>query len=52
MFENQSLLIVHTFGNGAKPPTGDLLCGNIITDELGSELSDDFRAKAFLLEAE
>lgn len=50
MFGNKSLLTVHTFENGANPPIGDLLCGNKITDELGSELSDDFRAKAFLLE--
>lgn len=50
-FGNKSLLIVHTFENGANPPIGDLLCGNKITDEWGSELSDDFRAKAFLLES-
>lgn len=51
-YENRSLLVVHTFENGADPAIGDLLQGRRILDTWGSELSGEFRAKAFLLEEE
>ncbi len=50
--ENKSLLVVHTFVNGGNPHISDLLFGQKIIGEWGSELSGDFRAKVFLLEAE
>ncbi len=49
-FENRELLVVHTFENGANPDIDDLLEGKIIVEEWGSELSEDFRGKVFLLE--
>lgn len=45
-----SLLVVHTFENGANPPIDDLLYGKKIIGEYGSELTADFRAKVYLLE--
>lgn len=47
---NESLLVVHTFKNGANPPYKKLLDDWKIKKEFGSDLNGDFRAKAFLLE--
>lgn len=49
-YENRSLLVVHTFENGSNPCIDDLLQGRRIVETWGSDLSGDFRAKAFLLE--
>lgn len=48
--ENRELLVVHTFENGANPDIDDLLEGKKIIDEWGSELSEDFRGRVFLME--
>ena len=48
--DNEALLIVHTFKNGAKPSYANILQNWKIKKEFGSNLDDDFRAKAFLLE--
>ena len=47
--ENEALLIVHTFENGANPPIDDLLSGWEIKAAFGSELDGDFRGRAYLL---
>ena len=47
--ENDALLIVHTFKNGANPPFEKILKKRKIKKEFGSPLDSDFRAKAFLL---
>lgn len=47
--EDKALLIVHTFKGGANPPYEKCLLGWKINKEFGSDLSGDFRAKAFLL---
>ena len=49
-YGTNSLLIVHTFENGADPQIDDLLCGKKVIETWGSELSHDFRAKVFLLQ--
>jgi len=49
-YENEALLIVHTFENGANPDIDDLLSGWKIKETFGSELDGDFRAKLFVLE--
>ncbi|MBQ4165315.1 MAG: hypothetical protein IJD85_03235, partial [Oscillospiraceae bacterium] len=49
-YGTKSLLIVHTFENGADPQIDDLLCGKKVIETWGSELSHDFRAKVFLLQ--
>lgn len=46
----KSLLVVHTFRNGANPPIEKYLEGRKIVGTFGSELDDDFRGKVFLLE--
>lgn len=51
-YDSRSLLVVHTFENGADPAIEDLLQGSRIIDTWGSELSGEFRAKVFLLEEE
>ncbi len=48
--ENRELLVVHTFENGGNPDIGDLIEGKRIVEEWGSELSEDFRGRVFLLE--
>ena len=50
-YGNRAILVVHTFENGANPPIDDLLHGMNIVEAWGSELSGDFRARAFLLES-
>jgi len=47
--DNQAMFIVHTFKNGANPPYEKILKDWEITEEFGSSLQGDFRAKAFLL---
>lgn len=47
--ENESLLIVHTFKNGANPPIEKHLSNRTVIKEFGCDLDGDFRAKAFLL---
>lgn len=49
---DNSLLVVHTFENGADPDIGDLLQGCRILEGWGSDLTGDFRARAFLLKEE
>ncbi len=51
-YGGKALLVVHTFENGANPPVDDLLSGMKIIGEYGDDLAGDFRAKAYLLEAE
>ena len=48
-YENQALMIVHTFKNGANPPYEKILENWVVEKDFGSDLDDDFRAKAFLL---
>jgi alpha-galactosidase len=47
--ENEALLLVHTFKNGANPQIEKYLENWKIQKEFGSSLDGDFRAKAFLL---
>ena len=47
--DNEALLIVHTFKNGANPPYKDILKNWSVKKEFGSKLDADFRAKVFLL---
>ncbi len=49
-YGTSSLLVVHTFENGADPKIDDLLCGKKVVETWGSELTHDFRAKVFLLQ--
>ncbi len=49
-YSDKALLTVHTFENGANPPIDDLLEGYRVTDSFGSDLSENFRGKVFLLE--
>lgn len=51
-YENEALLIVHTFKNGANPNIDDLLNGRSIKEIFGSELDGDFRGKVFVLKKE
>ena len=46
---DEALLLVHTLAGGANPPVDDLLAGYETIDVYGSELSADFRGKAYLL---
>lgn len=48
-YNNKTLLIVHTFENGANPPIENYLKGFKVIDEFGSQLNADFRGKAYLL---
>ena len=48
-YNNEALLIVHTFKNGANPPIDDLLNGWKIKETFGSELDGEFRGKLFVL---
>lgn len=48
-YENEALLIVHTFKNGANPPIDDLLEGWNIKETFGSELDGEFRGRLFVL---
>jgi alpha-galactosidase len=48
--DNEALLIVHTFQDGANPPVDEVLQGWKIKREFGSSLDGDFRAKAYILE--
>ena len=47
---DNALMIVHTFKNGANPPVEKYLEGWKIAKTFGSDLDDDFRGKAYLLE--
>ena len=47
--DNEALLLVHTFENGANPPVENLLNGYEIAEEFGSDTDGDFRGKAYLL---
>lgn len=47
---NKALLIAHTFKNGANPPVEKHLDGWKTVKTFGSELNDDLRGKAYLLE--
>ena len=49
-YEDEALLIVHTFENGANPDISALLDGWKIKETFGSELDGDFRGKLFVLE--
>ncbi|MBR3149544.1 MAG: alpha-galactosidase [Eubacterium sp.] len=48
-YEDEALLIVHTFKNGANPPLDGLLDGYTVTESFGSSLDGDFRGRAYLL---
>ena len=47
--ENDALLIIHTFENGADPPIEKYTAGYNIVSVFGSELDKDYRGKAYLL---
>lgn len=48
-YGDRALLVVHTFKDGANPPTDKYMKGRHITEVFGSPLDRDYRAKAFLL---
>ena len=48
-YKNEALLIVHTFEDGANPEIESLLSGYKIKETFGSDLSEDFSGKAYLL---
>ncbi|SER97785.1 alpha-galactosidase [Butyrivibrio fibrisolvens] len=48
-YEDEALLVVHTFENGSNPDIDQYLSGYNIIDTFGSELDGDFRGKAFFL---
>lgn len=48
-YEDEALMVVHTFENGANPDIDKYLSGYNIIDTFGSELDGDFRGKAFFL---
>ena len=47
--DDEALLVVHTFRDGANPPIEKYLNGYRIAAEFGSPLDGDFRGRAFLL---
>ena len=51
-YENNALMTVHTFKDGANPPYEKVLENWTVKKEFGSSLDNDFRAKAFLLKKE
>lgn len=48
--DDKALFIVHTFKDGKNPSIDDIIGDYKIIDTFGSELNDDYRAKAFLLQ--
>lgn len=48
-FEGEALLIVHTFEDGANPDIEDLISGYKVKETFGSDLTEDFSGKAYLL---
>jgi alpha-galactosidase len=48
-YEDEALMVVHTFENGSNPEIDKYLSGYNIIDTFGSELDGDFRGKAFFL---
>lgn len=48
-YEDEALMVVHTFENGSNPDIDQYLSGYNIIDTFGSELDGDFRGKAFFL---
>ena len=47
---DNALMIVHTFKNGTNPPVEKHLEGWKITKTFGSDIDNDFRGKAYMLE--
>ncbi len=48
--ENDALLIIHTFKNGANPPIGKYLENRNVIKIFGSSIDADFRSRCYLLE--
>ncbi|MBE6720341.1 MAG: alpha-galactosidase [Ruminococcaceae bacterium] len=48
-FNDEALLVVHTFEGGKNPPIDDLLSGYNVVKTFGSSLDGDFRGRAYLL---
>ena len=49
VLNDEALLVVHTFENGADPAIENYLDGYKVIDTFGSELDGDFRGKSFYL---